>query len=195
MMIIGLTGGVGAGKDEAAKILKSLGVKIIDADDVGHRLLEKNRVLQKRLVKTFGCGILSKGKIARKKLGEIVFGNRGRIRLLNQAIHPLMGREFRKKIAGYKKKGVKAVVLNAAILFEAGWDKFTDKTILVTAPLQMRIKRLKKKRINRKKALAMISSQWSDERKNKKADFIIKNNSSLTNLKKKITDTWQLIKD
>jgi len=187
MVKIGLTGGAGAGKDEAARVLRSQGAKIINADEIGHRLLEKDRALQKKLVRTFGQEILGpEGKIDRKKLGTIVFGNKSKIRLLNRAIHPLMKREFKREIAECRRKGIKIVVLNAAILFEAGWDKLVDRVILITAPEKLRIKRLLKKGIPLEKALAIFSSQWSDERKKRMADFVINNDSSIADLKKKI---------
>ena len=194
MLTIGLTGGVGAGKDEAAKIFKRFGVKVIDADDVGHKLLKRSSPAYKKISKMFGLRILdSKKEIERKKLGEIVFGNRRKLKLLNRIIHPLMEKEFKKEIAKQREKGSKFVVLNAAVLFELGWDKLVDKTILITAPEELRIKRLQDRGISRERALAMVSSQWSDERKKKKADFVIENNGSIAELKKKITDIRQLI--
>ena len=193
-MLIGLTGGVGAGKDEAAKVFRKFGAKIINADEVGHKLLKRNKPAYRKIVKIFGSGILgSKEEIDRKKLGETVFGNSGKLKLLNKVMHPLMKEEFKKEIARYKKKSVRTVVLNAAILFEARWDKLADKTILITAPKALRIKRLGKKKISRQKALAMISSQWSDERKKKKADFVINNSGSLIELKKKIMDILNIV--
>ncbi|OIN99418.1 dephospho-CoA kinase [Candidatus Desantisbacteria bacterium CG02_land_8_20_14_3_00_49_13] len=183
MIVIGLTGGAGAGKDEAARVLKRLGAHVIDADKTGHRLLGNNRSLRKKLVKSFGRKILdSSGRIDRRELGRIAFGNRAKLKVLNRAIHPLMAKEFRKEIALLRKKGRKAVVLNAAVLFEAGWDRLVDHVILITAPRELRIKRLGKRGIPRKKALAMICSQWPDARKAKRSGMIIENNLSLQDL-------------
>jgi dephospho-CoA kinase len=183
MIVIGLTGGVGAGKDEAVRVLKGSGAHIIDADKTGHRFLRNNRSLQKKLVKSFSRKILdSRGGIDRKELGRIAFGNRAKLKVLDRAIHPLMAKEFKKEIAQCRKKGRKAVVLNAAILFEAGWDKLVDNVILITARRELRIKRLKKRGVDRAKALATISSQWPDSRKAKKADMVIENDSSMKKL-------------
>jgi dephospho-CoA kinase len=163
MLIIGLTGGIGTGKDEAAKVLKRLGAKIIDADEVGHKLLKKDTAVYKKVLKVFGEGILGAGReIDRKKLGFIVFKSRIKLAILNKIIHPPMKKEFAKAIAAYRKSGEKLIVLNAAVLFEAGWDELVDKTILITAPKELRIKRLQKRGIDKQKALIMISSQWSD---------------------------------
>ena len=118
MIVVGLTGGPGAGKDEAMKIFKGFGAKIINADETGHNLLKKNTSVYKEIIKIFGSGILnSQNEIDRKRLGGIVFGNRKKLTLLNRAIHPLMEKEFRKEIASHRKRGTKFVVLNAAILF------------------------------------------------------------------------------
>jgi dephospho-CoA kinase len=186
-MVIGLTGGIGAGKDEAAKVFKKTGAKIIDADKIGHSLLKKNTPVYRKTLKAFGPEVLNKSKeIDRRKLGSIVFKNRKKLAVLNRIIHPAMKEEFKKEITGYGKKGVKFIVLNAAILSEAGWDKLADKTILITAPRELRVKRLQKRGIDRPKALTMISSQWSDAKKRKKADCIIENNGSLSDLKRKI---------
>jgi len=194
VIVVGLTGGPGAGKDEAMKIFKGFGAKIINADETGHNLLKKNTSVYKEIIKIFGSGILnSQNEIDRKRLGGIVFGNRKKLTLLNRAIHPLMEKEFRKEIASHRKRGTKFVVLNAAILFEAGWDKLVDRAILITAPIEVRVKRLEKSGTGREKALKMIFSQWADARKKKKADFIIENNGSLDSLKKRIIDVWKLI--
>lgn len=189
MLIVGLTGGAGAGKDEVAKVFKKFDAKIIDADEVGHRLLKKNAPAHKKIIKFFGTTVLDNGgEINRKKLGDLVFSSQGKLRLLNKIIHPLMEEEFRKEIAKYRREGKELTVLNAAILLEAGWDKLIDKTILVTTRKELRIKRLESRGIDRERALAIFFSQWSDERKKKKADFIIENNGSLADLKKKIRD-------
>ena len=193
MVVIGLTGGIGVGKDEAAKVFKRLDATIIDADKTGHYLLEKDRKLCARLIEIFGNEIVSRNKIDRKKLGAIVFGNKKKLGLLNEAIHPLMKKEFRKEIAKYKKQGKKVIVLNAAVLFEAGWDKIVDKVILVIASKALRIKRLGKRGIGRQKALAMISSQLNDAVKKKKSDFIISNNSSILQLKNKVVNIYNKI--
>jgi len=186
-MTFGLTGGIGSGKDEAAKILKQFGVKIINADEVGHLLLKKNTPVYKRILKTFGSFILKKNKeIDRKKLGSIVFKNKKLLITLNEIIHPAMQEYFKMEIKKYKASGAKLIILNAAILFEAGWDKLCDKVILISATLNMRIKRLKQRGIKKEKALSIINSQLSDELKRKKSDFIISNNSTLVELKKKI---------
>ncbi|PIZ16053.1 hypothetical protein COY51_03675 [Candidatus Desantisbacteria bacterium CG_4_10_14_0_8_um_filter_39_17] len=194
MIVIGLTGGVGAGKDEAARVFKKMGAVIINADEVGHRLLEKSTPVYQKIVKLFGLGILNPdGEIDRRKLGKIVFGNRRKLKLLDRIIHPLMEKEFRRKLIEYRNKGVKTVVLNAAVLFEAGWDKLVKRTILITAPEELRIKRLQERGIDRKKAIAIIFSQWSDARRKKKTDFIIENDGSIARLKKRITDLWQVL--
>lgn len=196
MIVIGLTGGAGAGKDEAVRVLKKLGADIIDADKTGHRLLACKRQLKKKLVRIFSSAILdAEGRIDRGKLGTAVFGRPSKIRLLNRAIHPLMAEEFRKSIKASEKKKKRAVVLNAAILFEAGWDKLVDRVVLVASSKRLRVERLAKRGISREKAMAMAASQWPDPRKAKRSDIIIKNNSSLKELHKEIKHAFkQLIR-
>jgi len=194
MSTIGLTGGIGAGKDEVAAVFKKLGATVIDADKTGHKLLGDDPSVRRKILAAFGRDILGRGgKIDRKKLGGIVFSGKSGLRLLNNIMHPQMEKIFRAEISRHKKAGKKIIVLNAAVLFEAGWDKLVDRTILVSAPRAIRIKRLEKKGIGGKQAAAIISSQWPDAAKKKKADFVIKNDAGLDRLSRETEKVCKLI--
>src|SRR3989339_536748 len=96
-MIIGLTGPMGSGKTKAAQILKEKGAYVIEADKIAHDLLDVPQVL-KKIVKAFGPVILSNKKIDRKKLGDLVFNNPKKLKILNGILHPLIIKEIKKKI-------------------------------------------------------------------------------------------------
>jgi len=184
--IIGLTGPIASGKNEVAKILRSRGAYIIDADKIGHSLL-KSKAIKKRLVKTFGKRILdSKGKVARKKLGDIVFNDPKLLKKLNKIIHPVMKKEIIRESCKPSAVSRKLIVINAAVLKEMGLISFVDEVWVVLAPKKKRLKWLMKKGVSRQRAFARIRSQMSDREYLKIADRIIRNNVTARKLKEKV---------
>jgi len=185
--VIGLTGPIGSGKNEVAKVLKRRGAYIIDADRIAHTLYSTQSAIWQELVRVFGSRILNRGgAINRKKLGEIVFANKRELKKLNRIIHPLL-KEAIVLIAEEKKSdGAKLTVINAAVLKEIGLIKHVDEVWLVTALPQQRLKRLLKKGLSKKAANARVRAQAGQKDYLKIADEIIKNDGTLAALKKQV---------
>jgi dephospho-CoA kinase len=187
MKIIGLTGPIASGKNEVARILQKQDASIIDADELAHTLYKRDKSLRKKIIKTFGT-------INRKKLGEIVFGNKPKLKLLNKIVHPYLSKIIRQKAQGKRPfdraqgepeaKGT--MVINAAVLKEIGLVNFVDEVWVVMAPRKTRLQRLLKSGISKKDAEARLRSQMSQKEYLKIADLVIENNSDLKALKGKV---------
>ena len=177
--VVGLIGGIGAGKSLVADRLGQLGARVVDADRVGHETLQAPDVVV-RLVKEFGDSIQSAdGRIDRGRLAQIVFGDESRRRALEAIVHPPMVERFRREIArAQADEGTPLVVLDAAVLLEAGWDELCGVVVFVEAPRSVRIERLQRSRgwdeeeLNRREA-----AQWPLERKRARADVVVRNDS------------------
>ena len=139
--VIGLIGGIGGGKSLAAAALARRGAFVLDADAVGHALLDQTPV-RERVVERFGTGVLAPSTdpdepphIDRRALGEIVFAQPSALCDLETILHPIMRRTFERAIARTVRRGkARGVVLDAAILLEAEWDSLCDRVVFIDAP-------------------------------------------------------------
>lgn len=175
--VIGLTGGVGGGKSAAAALLADRGALVIDADRAGHEVLERPEV-RDELVARFGTGIVGEGRrIDRRALGKIVFADPSARARLEEVVHPLMGEDFRRTIAeARRERSARAVVLDAAILFESGWDRACDLVVFVDAPRADRLTRVERSRgWSPAEFEAREAAQQSCESKRLKADYVLPN--------------------
>jgi dephospho-CoA kinase len=191
--VIGLTGPIGAGKDEVARILKRRGAYIIDADSLAHKLYAAQSPLWHELVKAFGSRILMRGgKINRKKLGEIVFADKKKLQLLDRLIHPILREEIIKEIRLVTRDSRPVtVIVNAAVLKEIGLLDLVDQVWLVTAPQALRLKRLVKKGLAEKEVRRRIKAQAFSREYAQIADVIINNTGTLKQLSGKIQASLQ----
>jgi len=193
MKIIGITGGIGSGKTEVAKIFRKLGAKIISGDEIGKEVVEKNRSVLKKLVKTFGEGILNRNKkLNRRKLGKIAFSSIENRDKLNTIVHPYLLFNLKRQIREHRKKGPGIVIVDAALIIEWGLQKELDYLILVESSFQNRIKRLKEySGYSQKEAINRIKAQIKDRTRRKYADYVIRNDKDLKELKRKILFLWE----
>ncbi|MBN2543848.1 dephospho-CoA kinase [bacterium] len=193
MLIVGITGSIGTGKTTVCQIFKELGAYLIDADVLGHQLLEKKNIKSK-LIKTFSDKILDENKkICRDKLAEIVFEDKKELKKLDELVHPSLIKKIKKEIENLKETGFPGiVVIDAALIYK--WDIFDelDYLIVVDAPIWHRTKRLTKKRhYSDEQADKRISVTSLDMKKlNPHIDFIIKNNGTLNELRPKVVKVW-----
>lgn len=193
MLVIGLTGGIGSGKSTLAGFLKELGAAVVDADRVGHQVYEPGTDGWRDVVAEFGEGILQPdGKIDRRKLGEIVFKSPQAMTRLNEILHPKMYRAFQMEIEGYQRKGYRAVVLDAAILFEAHWEPLANEVWVVTVPEEVAIQRIVSRNgLKEEQVRARIRSQMPVEDKAQRADVVIDSNCSLEDVRQKVRRLWE----
>lgn len=183
-MIIGLTGGIASGKSTVSKYLAEKGYKIYDADKIAKDISEKKSV-QEEIILTFGNKILDKNKnVDRKKLKEIVFENKNELKKLNDIIHPKVI-EFYKELK--EKNTDEIIIFDVPLLFESGIDKFCDKILVVISDYEIQLNRIvERDKIDRDLASKIIKSQISNEKRIKRADIVIENNSSLEDLYEKV---------
>jgi len=180
--VIGVVGAIGAGKSSVVQELarRCPAIRIIDADVVGHAVLEEPEVKQ-RLGHLFGNIFLPDGRVDRKKLAQLVFGptekHQKALRQLESIVHPVMGCRLKEIIERYRSdQSTEAVLLDAAVLFEAGWNKFCDAVVFVDAPTSQRMARIVNSRgwsVEEFKNREL--SQLSLEQKKGRADFIVLN--------------------
>jgi len=195
MKIIGLTGNIASGKSAISYILKNLGAEVVDMDKIGKQIQEVNykKVIEK-IEKRFGKEIIENEKINRKKLGSIAFSDKQALIDLNSIMIPLMTEKLKRTIDENRKKETKVLVVDAAILFEANWDKFVDYVWVVYVPRETQINRLiKREKITQEEAIMRVDSQESIDEKIEKADVVIDNSKNLEAVKLKILELWNVI--
>lgn len=172
-MIVGITGGIGAGKSTASKIFASLGVPIYEADFHSKNLLDSDKELQSSLIGLLGKDILRNGLIDRVKMATKIFNDKELLSQANALIHPKVAEHFGN---WHFHQAFPYIIKEAAILFESGSYKNCDKVIVVTAPKELRINRvIARSGITKEEILARMDNQWPEEKKIELADFIIQN--------------------
>lgn len=189
MRIIGLTGNIASGKSKISEYLKTKGYKIIDADLIGKTIL-KDEFIKNKLIRIFGKEILNDdNSINRKKLGTIVFSSRKNLEKLNRITLPILTKKVKKKINEYKRKKEKIVILDAAILIEARWDKIVDEIWVVYTNPDIQLERLiKRENYTIDEAKKRIFAQMDINTKLKYADVIINNSFDWEKTKSQIDE-------
>jgi dephospho-CoA kinase len=202
--VVGLTGGIGGGKSEVAAILAQRGATVIDADAVGHALLDDPRV-RARIVARFGEGITSgagrelaaAAGIDRRALAAIVFADPVQRRALEEIVHPLMRARFAAAIQQAMQAGpdqCRAVVLDAAILLEAGWDDLCDLVVFVEAPRAERLRRAARQRGWSDSAFEeREKAQWPCALKRRRAALVIDNAAGVDSLARQLDRLDELL--
>jgi dephospho-CoA kinase len=177
MIILGLTGGIGSGKSTIARIFEELGVPVYYADIEAKKFLDEEPV-KNELRKLWGNRVLdAENKVDKAVLASIVFKDEKELAKLNALIHPLLEEDFKQWVQ--KQNAAPYVVKEAAILFEAGFDKNVDRVLSVTAPVEQRIARvMERDHVNRQQVLDRVSKQWTDEMRAEKSDYIIRNSDT-----------------
>jgi dephospho-CoA kinase len=188
MKVIGLTGGIGTGKSAAAQILQELGAEVIDADKVAHELYAPGTSGWEAVVGAFGREILDpQGRIDRKRLAAIVFKDRQARERLERIMHPLVTEEIRRRIDALRTRGTSHVVVEAALLIEAGWHSLVDEVWLLTAPPEVVHHRLKELRgMEPGDIAARQSAQLTDEARRVFAHRVIENAGTLSELREQL---------
>ncbi len=176
MKIVGLTGGIGSGKSTVAKIFLNLGIPVYMADAEAKKISERPDVLQE-IATHFGNTVLTEsGQLNRSQLAEIVFNNEDELHWLNHLLHPKVKTDFLQWI---KLQNAPFVVMESAILVEAGFSPMFDEVICVEAPQEARICRVvHRDSMNQQAVLERIHNQISQEERAKYATIIIKNDDN-----------------
>jgi dephospho-CoA kinase len=195
--VIGLTGGIGAGKSTVTQVLEELGAAVIDADKVGHQIYLPDLPAWREIVETFGREVLHADRtINRQALGKIVFTDPEALRTLNRIVHPKMFERMAELIAELRARGgIKAIVIEAAILIEANWQPLADQIWLVVASEPVVIKRLAKQRnLSPEQVRTRIAAQLSNEERLKHAHVVIRNDGSLDEVRTAVEQAWNQLR-
>ncbi|WP_406700065.1 dephospho-CoA kinase [Singulisphaera sp. Ch08] len=196
--VIGIIGEIGGGKSQVSAFMAERGALVLDADAVGHALLNQ-RPVREQVIERFGTSILAPATepegeplIDRGILGSMVFAQPALLGDLETILHPRMQVTFEKAIARAQRQGkVSAVVLDAAILLEAGWDSLCDFVLYVDAPRPQRLARLVETRgWTEEKLLLRERAQSAPEEKQRQADVVLVNDGGLDRLKEEVNRLW-----
>ena len=176
MLKIGITGGIGSGKTTVCKLFEKLGVPVYYADDWAKWLMNNHDSLKRQLISNFGDKVYMDGLLDRKYLAAIVFADQLKLNQLNQIVHPVVFDHLMNWQNEQEQKDVPFSLKEAALLYESGSYKKLDKIIVVTAPLELRIKRvMQRDQTDEKSVQDRIDKQMSQEDKVSRADFVIEN--------------------
>ena len=192
MLVIGLTGSIGTGKSAVARLLQALGAVIINADTVGHEAYKPNSESWHEVVKAFGEEILQpNGEIDRPKLGKIVFSDPEQLTRLNQIMHPRMAGMVAEELERLRSKGVPVAVVEAALLFEAGWDYLVDEVWATDTPVDTVIDRLKARNgMSAEEVLKRIDSQMDRSERLARAQVVVDNSGDVEALERAVSSLW-----
>jgi dephospho-CoA kinase len=199
-MRVGLTGGVACGKTTIAQMLRERGACILLADKLAHDLMRPGEAVYARVVERFGRGILNEdGSINRPKLAELAFA--GRIQELNAIVHPAVLQAEDRWMDEVGRRDPRAItVCEAALLYEAGGHERFDRIIVVTCPLESKIRRFAQRvgitfEAARADVERRMRAQWPDEAKAARADYVIENSGPLEDTAQQVEKVWQQLRE
>lgn len=193
MLQIGITGGIGTGKSLVCAMFEALGAPIYDADTAARELMNTDPIIKEGVIKHFGAESYTPEGLNRAYLAKIVFVDNQKVKILNSIVHPRVGEHYQQwrdsQTAPY-------ILKEAALMYESGSWKMLDKVVVVTAPLAVRLERIRKRDPHRTEAeiLGIIGKQMSEEEKIVRADYLI-NNDGQTPLQPQIQslhERWAL---
>jgi dephospho-CoA kinase len=192
MLLVGLTGNIASGKSTVAQLLSERGATIIDADVLARRAVERGSQAFDAIVRRWGTSVLAPdGHLDRAALRRVVFGNPKELEALNDIVHPEVERLRELRITEARNRGDRIVVCDIPLLFEKKMVDLFDRIVLVDAPRPLRLERLVSDRgLRETEAMDMIAAQMPAELKRARADFVIDNSNTLSELERRVNDVW-----
>src|SRR6266699_2383685 len=192
MKLVGLTGGAGSGKSTVAGMLRDLGAAVVDADEATHAVYEPGTRGFDTVVQEFGKDYVKEGRIDRKRLGQLVFGDAGARRRLNDIVHPLVREWMAQRTAEAVERGAAVVVQDVPLLFENSLERFFSSVVLVYVPEEVQVERLTSGRgFTREQAHAVIGAQLPIEEKRGRAHHVINNSGPLEETRAQVAAVWK----
>jgi len=183
MTIVGLTGGIGSGKTTVAKMFNTLGIPTYIADDEAKKLMNRSKVIKRKLTALFGENTYINNELNRPFIASVIYSDKHYLNKMNAIVHPKVAKHF---LRWLNKQKAAYVLKESAILFETNGHKQCDFVVLVTAYKDLKIKRLlNRDKTNKEKIKAIMDNQLNDDEKEKRSDFIIIN-TTLEDTKKQV---------
>jgi dephospho-CoA kinase len=195
---VGLTGGIGSGKSTVAAILAELGARVIDADRIGHEVYRPRSPGFAAVVDAFGPAVVAAdGTIDRRALGAIVFADPAARGRLNAIVHPLIATELAARVERIRRDGFAGpIVIEAAVLLEAGWRPLVDRVWVVSARRESVVARVVGSRgLTRAEAERRVEAQMADAERRRAADLVIENDGPPEALRAEVQRAWQTLVD
>lgn len=193
MIKVGLTGGIGSGKTHIAGLFLKLNIPVYNSDNRGKYLMSNDEAVKKQLIDAFGPETFCKGELNRNFLAKQVFNDSSKLTTINQIVHPAVKIDYENWLHTNSNKPY--TIKEAAILIESGAYKDCDKLIVVTAPLDVRIKRIEKRdNMTPDEINSRIAKQISDEERLKYANYVVNNDGIMLVDKQIIEIHKQLLK-
>lgn len=192
MLLVGLTGNIASGKSTVAQLLSERGATIIDADVLARRAVERGSAAFDAIARRWGTSVLAPdGHLDRAALRRAVFGNPKELEALNDIVHPEVERLRAQRIDEARARGDRVVVCDIPLLFEKKMADRFERIVLVDAPRPLRLERLVDDRgLRETEAMDMIAAQMPAELKRARADFVIDNGGTLTELERRVEGVW-----
>jgi dephospho-CoA kinase len=193
--VVGLTGGIACGKSTVAEVLRELGVRVIDADELAREVTRPGEPALEALVKAFGGDILTRdGELDRKALGDRVFGNPSAVKTLNAITHPAILARTGKRLADAQREGLGWVIYEAALILENRAEAGLSSLICVVCPQEAQRERLMARSgLTADEAERRISAQTNDEVRRAKATWLIENDGDIEDLRRKAAALFEAI--
>ena len=191
MKVIALTGGIGAGKSLVANYLFTLGAQVLDADQLARSAIERGSAGFDEAIAVFGDAILKDGDIDRRALGEIVFSDESKRKILESIIHPKVQQALQDARKSLGEEEI--LIYEIPLLFETGSANRFDAVITVEAPMESRVERLKARGLFISEIEKRIANQASPEQRKSVANYIIENDGNEEDLLRKVESLWEEI--
>lgn len=194
MLRVGLTGGIASGKTAVAEMFRQRGCRLIDADRLAHDLIRPGQPAYQEIVGAFGREVVgADGLIDRKRLGAVVFADLARLEQLNRIVHPRVIAAVEREFARLAKEEPAAIVLvEAALLVEAGYHRTLDKLIVTWCRPEQQVERLLQNgRLSRAEAEQRLAAQLPPEEKRRHADYVIDSSGSLAATERQVESIFE----
>jgi len=191
MLLVGLTGGIASGKSTVSAMLAERGAEIIDADHIARQIVLPGLPAWCKIREHFGPGVLHPdGQIDRQALADLVFADKAKLALLNEITHPAIFARIADRLEEYHDQDV-VVVLDAALLIEAGLAEGVDVLIVTPSPTEIQVERLAAKGVGERDASNRIAAQLEPEKRLARADIVIDNSGSVEKLGRRVDEVWE----